>query len=660
MDKDGKQVGDLKESDVVILQDGKPQKITNFSYVNFDSPNSSPENKTAKQKSEKNAPPIPPVSVSSNRAGRLITFVVDDGNCNASIPGISATRDALTKFVSVEMQPNDRAAIYQTKGGSNLLQQYTSNKEQLLRTIRKIRYFPPVFGCGAGIFDPATSDYTVKATGEGRRTFESDTDKRSREFGEDFNRNNQVVGTIGVLNFVVERLKPVAGRKMVFILSDGLKIPPSSRALEAVREIIDNASRSSVVFYTIDTRGLVISGFVGAQDDALPDNASKIAADRSDLLNATRSGLAFLAHSTGGKFIKESNFFDKQIKESINTESGYYLVGYQPEDETFKTKAFHKIEVKVTNPNLRVLSRSGFYGIEDKPRRAKQKTADSPLFQALASPVQESGIDARLTTLYQNDSKQGSFVRALLYLNGRDLTLVDEPAGTKKLSVDVVAVTLDEKSKVVSEFNRTHTIHIPKEAIPVILQNGFVYTIDVPIDRFGAYSFRMAVRDNASNRLASASDFIEIPDVKKDKFFMSGLITAGYGQNGMVAFPVATSAEDAISPILSITNSATRQFRAGDSLFYAYTIYNPKIDDATKKPNLAAQLLLYRDGKLVVEGKEKPVSLITQTDFTRIQEKGSLGITPNVQTGEYVLQIIVKDKITNKMTSQWIDFEVIN
>lgn len=237
--------------------------------------------------------------------------------------------------------------------------------------------------------------------------------------------------------------------------------------------------------------------------------------------------------------------------------------------------------------------------------------------------------------------------------------MVDEPNGMKKLSVDVVTVTLDERSKIVSEFNRTHIIHIPKEAIPIVLQNGFVYTTDVPIDKTGAYSFRMVVRDNASNRLASASDFVEIPDVKKDKFFMSGLITAGYGQNGTAAFPVATTAEDAISPVISNTNSAIRQFRSGDSLFYAYTVYNSKIDNATRKLNLTAQLLLYRDGKLVVEGKEKPIALITQPDLTRIYDKGSLGITPSVQTGKYVLQIIVRDKITNKITSQWIDFEVV-
>lgn len=649
LDKDGKQVRDLKESDIEILQDGKPQKITNFSYVN----SALSENLVEKQKQEKNSPPIPSSSLNPNQAGRLITFIIDDGNCNSSHLGISSATNALVRFINEQMQPNDRIAIYQTKGGSNLLEQYTSNKEQLLKRVKKIKYFLPVFGCGAGVFDVATRDETNKVLGTGRKTFETESDKKSREAGEGFNRNNQVVGTIGVLNFAIERLKPVAGRKTVFFLSDGFEIPLGSRALDAVRGIIDNASRSSVIFNTIDTRGLIAPGSTG-EDDISRDFSAQM-----KKIDDTQRGLKYLADETGGSYYINQNRLAVGIKEILNDQSGYYLVGYQPNDETFKSKDFHKIEIKVKNPDFKVLSRAGFYGIEDKPQKTKQKTADSPLFQAIIAPIQESGIDSRLTTLYQNNAKVGNFIRALLYLNGQDLTLVDEPSGTKKLSVDVVAVTLDDKSKVVNEFNRTHTIHIPKEAIPIVLQNGFVYTVDVPIEKSGAYSFRIVVRDNTSNRLASASDFVEVQEIKKDKFFMSGLITAEYRQNGTVAFPVATSAEEAISPIISNTNSAVRQFRAGDSLFYSYTVYNPKIDNVTKKPNLTTQLRLYRDGNLIVEGKEKLIAMTTQADLTRIYDTGSLGITPGVQAGEYILQIVITDKVANKTTSQWIDFEVL-
>ena len=34
-------------------------------------------------------------------------------------------------------------------------------------------------------------------------------------------------------------------------------------------------------------------------------------------------------------------------------------------------------------------------------------------------------------------------------------------------------------------------------------------------------------------------------------------------------------------------------------------------------------------------------------------------LNPNAEAGEYILQIVIKDTIANKIASQWIDFEVI-
>ncbi|MDQ3633492.1 MAG: VWA domain-containing protein [Acidobacteriota bacterium] len=296
LDKDGKQVRDLKQSDIEIFQDGKRQEITNFSYIN---PAIKPNSEN--QKTDKNAVPIPSVSGRSNAAGRFLTFIVDDGNCRASLTAVSASRDALLKFVNEQMQPNDRVAIYQTKGGSNLLQQYTSNKDQLLRTIRKIRYYPPVFRCGAGVFDEKKDDSTLKRPGAGRETFEDESSKIARESDENFNRNNQIIGTLGVLNFAVERLKPISGRKIVFFLSDGLEFQFGSRALDSFRVIVDNASRSSVIINTVDSRGFVAPGGLAGSD--LPSDASELLKQVGD----SQQGLKYLANETGGSYIVNQN-----------------------------------------------------------------------------------------------------------------------------------------------------------------------------------------------------------------------------------------------------------------------------------------------------------------------------------------------------------------
>ncbi len=646
LDKNGKQVRDLKQSDIEIFQDGKRQDISNFSYI------SSASNE--RPKFDKKAVPIPSVPGRSNAVGRVLTFVVDDGNCAATLGAVDASRTAIIKFVNEQMQPNDRVAIYQTRSGSNLLQQYTSNKDQLLRTAKKIRYFPPVFRCDQGDSEASRDDATRNPFGSTRGTFESESSAKARESDQNFNRNNQIIGTIGVLNFAVERLKSIPGRKIIFFLTDGLAIPFGTRAVDSLRGIVDNASRSSVIINAVDARGLFGPG--GSAGDEVPVDISERLKRNSD----AQDGIKYLSVETGGSYIINQNKIYLGIGEILDDQSGYYLIGYQPNDETFKNKDFHNIEVKVKNPDLKVVSRSGFYGVEDKPRRVTQKTADSPLYQAIVAPILENGIESRLTTLFYNDNEKGNFVRTLFYLSGQDLTLVDEPNGMIKLSLDVVAVTLDEKNKVVSEFNRTHTTRLPKAATATILQNGFVYSADIPIEKKGAYSFRIAVRDAVSKRIASASDFIEVPDAKKENFYMSNLITAEIGQNGIPIFPTEKDAKEALSPVLDSSNSAIRQYRTGDSLFYAYTVYNSKIDKAIKKPNITTQIRLYRDGNLLVEGKEKPVELDNQTNLARIYDKGSIRITAAVQVGEYILQIIVKDKLTNKISTQFIDFEVIN
>jgi VWFA-related protein len=643
LDKEDRQVKNLTADDIEVYQDGKLQNVSNFSYVDF--ANSEVSQTGKPEKSNKNAVPIPPAITRMQSQGRLLTFVVDDGNCKSSLSGINSAKDTLTKFINEQMQPNDRVAIYQTKGGASLIRQYTSNKEALLRTIGKIRLNFQGLSCGSGIFD-AVNTASIE--------FNSPEQKSIN----DVSRDSQTIGSLGVLNYVVERLKNVAGRKSVFFLSEGLVSFNNGNSKDALNSLTDKSLRSSVVFYTIDIRGLINplmidadSNIEGISGDGSYDLTEKVIKDKERELRESREGLADLAYNTGGDFIKDRNFPENAVKTTLARESGYYLVAYDPEDEVFKGKEFHKIEIKLKKPDLKLFARSGFYGTENTKQKVKSKSADSPLYQAVASPFAENGIEMRLTTIFENDATKGNAVRTLLQINGKDLTFVDQPNGMKKLSLDVVAVTLDEKGKVVDELNHTHTLKFSNDATPYILENGLIFTTDVPIKKNGSYNFRIVVRDNTNNRLASAGESLEIPNLDKNNFFMSGLITAEISPDGSFKFPIAATAEQALSIPLNSTNSAIRKFRAGDSIHYTYNVFN------AKNNNLTAQLRLFNQGTLVTESKE---STIQVTDLKRIKNSGSFGITRQVQAGDYVLQIVVRDKTSNKTTSQWIDFEVVN
>src|SRR5258708_4103504 len=60
--KDGKQVTDLKPEDFEIFEDGKPQKITNFSYIS--NVPAGPSNMAPRPlPRDKNGPPVVPAAV---------------------------------------------------------------------------------------------------------------------------------------------------------------------------------------------------------------------------------------------------------------------------------------------------------------------------------------------------------------------------------------------------------------------------------------------------------------------------------------------------------------------------------------------------------------------------------------------------------------------
>ncbi len=660
-DKDGKQITDLAPEDFLLYQDGKLQKVSNLSYISADK-GQKVDLTNSKGKRDKNEPPPPPTNI-RRKQGRIVTFVVDDGNCLATISGTASVRDAVKKFINDQMLPGDRVAIYRTKGGTSLLQMYTSNKDVLKRTVERINLIPS--GACGSTFEAIRDNSTLKVTGSGADSFESEADKKFRTDNENRERDNQVIGTIGVLSFVVDRLKNVPQRKLVFLLSEGIVTKFDSRAYDALRELADKASRSSVVINTMSAKGVTVPGMLSAQDEVLPgiisgnDQTFAAAEGRLDEERALNEGLSYLAYTTGGKFVSNQNFLDGAIKKILDAETGYYLIGYEPDDETFRGKEFHRIEVKLNRPDLKVTSRKGFYGRTDKESQPVYRTADSPLYQAISSPFQENGMDIRLTMLFGQSSSEGNFLRALVHVKGQDLTFTDDADGMEKVVLDVVAVALDERGKVVEEFNRTYPIRIPKQGAETVRQNGLDFSTDIAVKKPGVYSFRLAVRDTSTKRLGSAGDFIEIPDAKKGRFYVSGFITTGMDESGKPVLTRNRPINASFAPVFSNSIPSIRQFSKGSSLAYAYTIYNAKLDRTSGSVSLTRQIRLFRNSQVLVEGPEKPLADIRQKDLTRIEDFGTLRLGDAVEPGEYVLQIIIRDKLANKVSSQWMDFEVM-
>ncbi|HEX8921332.1 MAG TPA: VWA domain-containing protein, partial [Pyrinomonadaceae bacterium] len=151
-DKSGKIVTDLRPEEVEILEDGRPQKITNFSFVPLESSTEQPAAvKTPPALVDKNAPPAPPVRLRPEQVRRTVALVVDD--LGLSFESTHFVRQALKKFVDQQVQQGDLVAIIRTAGGIGALQQFTSDKRQLYATIERVRWNPNGRG-GIAAFAP--------------------------------------------------------------------------------------------------------------------------------------------------------------------------------------------------------------------------------------------------------------------------------------------------------------------------------------------------------------------------------------------------------------------------------------------------------------------------------------------------------------------------
>ncbi|HXD30833.1 MAG TPA: VWA domain-containing protein [Pyrinomonadaceae bacterium] len=665
LDDHGKVVTDLRPEEIQIFEDNRAQKITHLSYVVTESGREgiAPAPKAV----DKSAPPLPPTSLRPDQVKRTIALVVDD--LGLSFQSTYYVRQALRDFVNKQMQPGDLVAVIRTSGGVGALQQFSSDKRQLLAAIERVKWFSGGRS-GIGAFAPIED---ISQQSEGMVA----ADKELNEFREDL----FAVGTLGAVSYVVRGLKELPGRKSILLISDGFRIYSQDdptrniRALDQLKRLIDQAGRASVVIYTMNATGLqtMMLSAADSTGEMSSEQIEQQLSNRRIQAFESQEGLTYLAEETGGIAIRNTNDLGGGIKRVMEDQKGYYLIGYRPEESTFDPRTgrrtFHKLRLKVLRPGkFKVRMRHGFIGVSDKESvAAAPATPREQIMKALFSPFGSADVHVRLTSLFSNDAKLGSMARSMLHVKGDDLTFVDTQDGWHKTTFDVVAVTFNANGEVVDQVGRTHTLRVKGDGYQHVLNDGFVYFVTFPIKKPGAFQLRVALRDHDSQRVGSATQFIEVPDIKKNRLTLSSVIVTG--KDLQKKKPAENSSAGAAAPadsgeeVEDATNTAAvRRFHVGSVLSYVLAIYNAKLDKSTASLQVHTQVRLFRDGNPVFTGKEQPLVPGNVTDMKRVPAGGSLILGSDLTPGEYVFQIVVTDLLADakhRVATQWIDFELI-
>lgn len=671
-DGKGRNIDDLTPDDFEVSVDGKPEKLTHFSYVRV-IPEGSETPRRPVQKAVSGLPPSPSAQLRPEDVRRTIVLMVDD--LGLSFVSMAWVRFSLHKFIEKQMEPGDLVAILRTGAGSGALQQFTADKRVLLSVADGLRWNPNG-RLGIYVFEQL-GKVSDLAQGLGGAT----PSGQARAIDPQYNVQNKtmsMVGTLGAINYIVGALREMPGRKSIVLFSDGFQLftpgagpamhtsagsgtSPDDNAvvIEAMHRLIDRANRSGTVIYTMQATGLQ-TGQIGAADrvglnqmsaeqvqaklEAL--NNTGTIGGRDWIQNVQQQGLAYLALQTGGLAYDNGNDLNWGLERVLEDQKGYYLLGFYPPEGTFqekyKTRRFHGITVKVKRAGLHVRSRSGYFGeTDDETRLQKPKTLVDQMQSAMLSPFKSSDIHLKLTALYAKTA-QGPIVRNLLYVEGKDLTWRPAANDSSTAQLQVLAVATGDSDASIQTVARDYEVQVQFGKLDAAIREGVVYTIDIPAPNRGGYQIRVAVRDAATKKVGSATQFVEVPDLKKARFVLTGVILQDGGG------PAGKSAVVGMAP-------ARRQFRPGAEVEYLSALQKGRGAEALA--DLTTQIRVVRDGKDVYSAPAKVVEIPGSGPAVF----GVLKLSKEMVPGEYFLQVVAKDAKGGKsgMASQWTDFEIL-
>jgi hypothetical protein len=349
-----------------------------------------------------------------------------------------------------------------------------------------------------------------------------------------------------------------------------------------------------------------------------------------------------MARRTGGISIANDNDLSAAIARVMHDQAGYYLIGYKPSQSPAKapkgSSALRKIAINVTRPGLKVRFHSSLYA--EPERQPSPEDAHRRLAAAVSSPFAIADIHVRLASRFWDAGPTaGSILDTVFEIDARDLVFSSENDGRRKAAFDLLAVIYGTASKPLDTFEKSYTVSLTATACERALHEGLVQRLQIPLKQPGAYQIYGAVRDRQVDRIGSAGEFIEVPDLTRGRLALSGVVLSD-----------SAGAADVL------------KFRPGQTVFYAYQLLNaqPSQDGSI---HVEVRAALYRNGKalgnsdpIVVDGKGQP-------DRKRLLVTNDFRLGKQLPPGDYSLQVTAVDKNAPKKwatATQYMDFGVAN
>jgi len=712
VDRAGKLVGDLKREAFEILEEGKAQQITHFAVGNARQP-AVWLTTEKKPRTQGDATTVTPVEIRGHSivlmvddlhlapenlilAKRTLHRFVENqlsGSDQIAIATTSGTLGLYQQFTTeraVLARAINRLSLQQRQAMTPLfdvprITDYQAelidmgDAEALELAVQEILLSEPPQPTGGRIPRSGTTSTPGSGGAGGGEAGMSARDRAAQTakskarsiIAENVNYTN---ATLGSLEGVVRSLRDMPGRKLLVLVSDGFFLGGSTFGKHFdLRRITDAATRAGVVIYSLDARGLIATPPGGdasqpsAPDVGMPGARSRI---ESGAIDAKRDGINALARDTGGFLVMNTNDLNLGLQRVLDDNETYYVLAWEPET-TYRDGRFRKIEVRIPGrPELRVRTRKGYFAPDDKEKlekekadvKAAEKAKDRPdekaartakevqLRKGLSSLFPLRAIPIELAADFIDTVQTGTLGVVAAHIDAGQLNY-SLNNNLHQTFLDVVTLVFDEKGKVAGNFSERLSLSLKPEMIDQVRRLGFTYRKLVPL-KPGFYQVRVAVREEGSGQLGSATRWVEIADVSQKKLTLSSVLLTSTVDDLKVPGVPAVEGPIEYQPR---PTQALRRFAKGRDIDFLIFAYNAQVADG--KVDLVVQSQVFSGSKLIYSTSLTRVTPDEGWDLQRIPYAARLSLD-GFDPGEYELRLLVIDRLAKATADRRVNFTV--
>ncbi|MBZ5533398.1 MAG: VWA domain-containing protein [Acidobacteriia bacterium] len=474
----------LNAADFVVYEDGKPQKISSFSFQHGGA---------APTASASNSPGVFSNAPQYKDAQSLNVILLD--YLNAEFGSYAYARDQLLKYLdsNPSVQPT---AIYALEAKLTLLYGFTTNTKVLRDVI---------------------ADYKPKG-GTHVMDVYSSASPFARKGGDFKSSGRSTDATLGALNNLAQALTGYPGRKNLIWLSEAFPLTlfpdiimndpnpftgPGAGPIVPATVANDPSSRTDTDRDFSAEVEKVANLMMAAQVAIYPVDAAGL--ENTNRFNAMGT-MQSLAERTGGKAYFGRNNLELGVRTSVDDGSTYYTLAYYPENKTWDGK-FRVVQVKLTRNGVSLRHRQGYYALDPAGGgKDTEKTLGREFSSALS-------LDAPGATSVQFKAQVAAVTPKVLVkfaIDPHSLAFSKKDDSHQQAAVSCAVAAYTEKGVFVKQEMNSMNASVKQEDLPKLMQGalGCERSIDL---KPGKYSLVLGVVDRSTRLIGTTTAWVKVP-----------------------------------------------------------------------------------------------------------------------------------------------------